>query len=1071
MNMKIDLSDKEKADCNDILRKAFEEYAFHESVVFDRKTYNDLIVKIRGDFREKVKSRAQFYFLMVALRSKSSEIIEANNLDVVLPQLPATFIDEPGFRSATFFENGTAFYPWLDAFRERMSADSLKQIDDPIECLGLALFSAMTLGGLYDGKKIVKLAQILTTEIAPLKCLNGQTFFDFEFKVHRGEYTILKQPEGDRGDSENYDVQRWWADPCSLGLIHNFLKLKVLRPRKVKPLSEQVKGAAIFQLIKTAIMSGQQVEQTTLRQLIDGAIYISPGELGHLNSEMLHTVARGDYITHSLDENSLKQLLGRLNPLPNNNVPSDLESTAQNYEVEKEIDYKKLPEISGFYEDIVSVLNKYEGTQNFVNGREEFEAVKDKHTAQSKLLLLICDYMTARLDKANNLFSAKARYVKSKGIEISTLKTYFHYLAPLWFPEMVGRDLKSMSSSDYLVAYENMIDRVSTEKSKNIKITLIKQMHELGVNHPDYNLPNINNLGMLDSYRNETLFKVRTQIVNHRHIKTATTDLLLGETLTRDQKVVCRVMLLAFRTAMRRGEILKLRIQDVEPSGIWWADIVNNKYGKNKTDASKRSLPLKLLMHPDEFAEFELFYNSRKAEAKKSDLLFGYGTMNVRLPDKFVTGFSQLLLRSASGDMNIVFHSLRHTAANMMHAVVEEDYELARMISGLSKCKLRKIRHEIVGPDHIHLSGYWELAGFLGHSSPRITFSSYLHLTDYIYFRKLMNAKLNIPKSGLLYLSKGGSSQRSIKGELPLKDTSFPAERLIYKKEGTYLKYLTYLAEKNHEFYAFSIRARKTTYDADYEQPNLKEGLLPDYERDFTEVWKRLSDYQNGMSISEVYDTFGFPEAYLKRYVGRAQTLYTGEKYVTENDKPRAQCNGNSESLASERKVTPSRPHLKTCRIEADKALKLMLQYANDLIGKCEVQDWVQIILSGSTVNGSYVTLKSIKAMQFLTSTFNRAFDQRRWYLRVFLNDTSGTSELRQKWEKGFPRKGIIEFVEKDARDYGEGTAHLYYQEADFKRKLNDRKRIAKEQGKIFKTKQLGSDQLKYISQMLFIML
>ena len=105
----------------------------------------------------------------------------------------------------------------------------------------------------------------------------------------------------------------------------------------------------------------------------------------------------------------------------------------------------------------------------------------------------------------------------------------------------------------------------------------------------------------------------------------------MSATYRRKQMLQC-LYVIAFRCGLRRGELLKLRLQDVESSSDRWLFVRNNRYGNNKSSSALRKVPLSVLMKMEESKLFEYYLAYKKSLDNSSQTLLFSHEQSVHIP-------------------------------------------------------------------------------------------------------------------------------------------------------------------------------------------------------------------------------------------------------------------------------------------------------------------------------------------------------------------------------------------------------------------------------------------------------
>lgn len=209
----------------------------------------------------------------------------------------------------------------------------------------------------------------------------------------------------------------------------------------------------------------------------------------------------------------------------------------------------------------------------------------------------------------------------------------------------------------------------------------------------------------------------------------------LYDTNTREALLLQTFLIMAYRTGLRPGELAKLRLKDIEPSSEGFLYPRNNRFGKNKTPAALRKVPLFPLLAEHEVDTVNAYINERRLEQKSlSELLFCTTENSAEMINtSSIAGLVRSVLYDLSDGLEYRLYHMRHSALSRMQLILHRDLvELPPVLQALipySDEQVDDILTLIVGRSRKR-DRYSALAAMAGHSSPAMTLSTYLHFTD-----------------------------------------------------------------------------------------------------------------------------------------------------------------------------------------------------------------------------------------------------------------------------------------------------------------------------------------------------
>lgn len=207
------------------------------------------------------------------------------------------------------------------------------------------------------------------------------------------------------------------------------------------------------------------------------------------------------------------------------------------------------------------------------------------------------------------------------------------------------------------------------------------------------------------------------------------------------------IIALGFYCGLRRGEVLGLRLMDIEGAAFPYLRIKSNQYRKLKSSGSNRTLAIKHFL-PAEILNALLQLKRTRAEESRDNLqrrLFHPRSKKVILADDERMAEINLLLKEQTGDPGFSFHNLRHSFANWLllrlliavepdiRTLLENVLQLDESFS-LSNCR-QLFRDQINNdPDYGSRFILHYVSQQLGHSSPTVTLKSYIHILPLIEY-------------------------------------------------------------------------------------------------------------------------------------------------------------------------------------------------------------------------------------------------------------------------------------------------------------------------------------------------
>ncbi|MGU5545219.1 tyrosine-type recombinase/integrase [Aeromonas veronii] len=495
-------------------------------------------------------------------------------------------------------------------------------------------------------------------------------------------------------------------DPMSLGLLHQFLKL---RPATWRPPTGQEACLALIQGVL-----GEDISKQTLCR---GAIGLTEHQRGTALPQVLLEYAVGRTSSASLPLEYWHRLLQpRLYPAPQDSYTRFLTPG--------------------------STANKPASAPITVSHKpyllDELRAIFRKDPAAPKGPKAVATDLDT-LRKSGTLTPSEEILVSwlhslilIRRLAPSTAQRYLESIGNAWLSMTAQLPLATYDGLDFADLYQSILNRPRSQYQRDYMAGRLQDMHTFAVQAFDIaSLP-------------EPLASGEKSIP---HVSAAVVDeplfaaLLAQIDCFTDADFALRHMLkcflvMAYRTGLRPGELAKLRLMDVEPSPISWLFVRNNRHGHNKTDAALRKVPVYPLLTETERQLVERYIGERRIQADSNhELLFhAAGNPHEKINIQQISSMTRSILFQLSGGLHYRLYHLRHSCFSRMQLLLHHDLVslpdiIVRAMLPYPEEQCSEILRLIAGQHRLR-DRYMALAVMAGHSSPEITLSNYLHFTD-----------------------------------------------------------------------------------------------------------------------------------------------------------------------------------------------------------------------------------------------------------------------------------------------------------------------------------------------------
>lgn len=477
----------------------------------------------------------------------------------------------------------------------------------------------------------------------------------------------------------------------------------------------------------------------------------------------------------------------------------------------------------------------------------------------------------------------------------STISRYLSALAKPWLTVTAESDLEFEDSEGFEIIYQRCRD-ASTEKNGATRALVFQRFHRFQMR--EMGAP----ATVIES--EDTPEICRARFVSTEFMYGVLKALQACETLGPNLKSDLRVMLiLAWRTGMRIGEICRLRLKDCTGLAEMTSVVVReNKWGDIKSPNAKRRIPVEALLRESEHSDLCKIWRKRREIAENDDEpLFSPDNAGIPYNTAYLSYVFRTLSDSILVDHRYFLHSLRHTALSILSSVLCQHDEVTELFSDYDAEERHNIRSAFLGYQHSGQDHYLSLAQFAGHATPDQTFRTYIHnayltvgfelnKSDQCLSKVLVSNVLTVSPRFLSHQMKNNGSKKS--ESIALNQLTETLERLLSawttnwdailssetqakrKKEIRRQKMLlrpTMTTEENHDAWKRIVMNSSL--------PGQRLSSI-----DMRMAYSCLHQVEQGVSTADISFSYNIPTQVLDRWVARATTLLT---FTSGRDKPR----------------------------------------------------------------------------------------------------------------------------------------------------------------------------------------
>lgn len=590
------------------------------------------------------------------------------------------------------------FRKWFYDLEAKLINIDMEKHETHLQCY--ILLSIITYGGLATKAGLSHLIKKLNSSQTPFETAKNWVWIDLVYKDP-------KASPNHRVEGEEVCLRRWFPDPHTLSLIHLYLSkekrgLLPERDDEILKLFNDTSKSVECNLLP--IQGANQLKQ--LCEIAYGAIELKPGIS---LPEYLIEVSTGRLLTSSLPTGDFKRLLGlktyRKASLQDH--PRLLGTTPKsrpNFScTTKDSAYKELKEL-------YKILNKDHKPKPTIAALQAFIPV----------------FSIIRLLQNWSIF-----LLKERKIAVSSTYSYLSQIGSFLIYDTPTCDLSELASDDWLAIYENVIERKANVTERDNTAFRLMDFHQF---HVSQNTLTPLDLPLITGKPGKLSF-VKAGFIDEKLYADVRAAIRQSKALSPDEITRLEVLvILAHRTGIRIGELLKLTGADIEGDKQFNLLIRDNRFGKNKSRNAQRILPLWLLLPFEEYAYIHGFLCS--IPSRQKHLVFHHdGQPQSKWNTGEISYLISRLLKSISGETHLSFHHFRHSALSKMQLIIEQDFELVETFTNHTQEEARNLFNIAFGGRNNSKTAFLHLAKMAGHGEADTTFKHYLHLTDLIWLR------------------------------------------------------------------------------------------------------------------------------------------------------------------------------------------------------------------------------------------------------------------------------------------------------------------------------------------------
>ncbi len=596
------------------------------------------------------------------------------------------------------------------------------------QVIGWLIFSAMVYGGVNDKKTLVSYINTI------IELKERQPFINFNIISH---VRYKNKQYGNEYTADNlYCNQQIVTDTvtmCWLIRLNDYQSKAETIPAangKIYETLTETSTENILRATLTPLLLKLSIKIPTLAFMLSNSSYIWE-MLPDVNvDQALLTIIKGKQDTVGLTKNSFERLLNqqyRTNEkLYKNKDFLDLEIIASNDDDESVSSRRQADDELDLIKALKNILHKKYENQNKSKSRSS----------------IIDDLLQMSNDTSKLNYKILIRWVLSlvekKGINNESISKYVTAMGYEWLTFTKDQPLESWTTEYFEELYEEILDDMAV-KDLSYPAKQLQKMHRFA--EVEYGFPKVK-VPLTSTQR-----KVRSEWFSPQLFSSLLAQLRTGIDVV-EVDMLTVLFIVAYRTGMRKKEILGLKYADIEgmqrdkPSVI----VRPNHYRLIKTDNSIREVPLFALLKPSELALFIKFISINKTKNDQR-FIFTLSSSHLPLADHVPIKLLNLLHQDIGGshDVRMMFHGFRHTAMTNLALVMQGHPDLVMSLTDYDEEDIERIKTGLLG-EHIWGQELWySCAHLFGHLAPDRGFEHYNHTAWLMASYSLSQAKIQLP--------------------------------------------------------------------------------------------------------------------------------------------------------------------------------------------------------------------------------------------------------------------------------------------------------------------------------------
>jgi len=375
-----------------------------------------------------------------------------------------------------------------------------------------------------------------------------------------------------------------------------------------------------------------------------------------------------------------------------------------------------------------------------------FSGGKKAKKGNAQLRRELAEYLKQRGQELSPLLSLRASWVnmylaKDSNRSSETPKRYLGSISNILLVVFGMENVLDLEAEDLIERYDRAVEIVKSDKEKGYARSTIGRFHHYLVCHHDV------------AKLHQGYFRLRSgppeTTVDANLLSQSEFDRLkyvLGwndGNRPRTATAAILVAILGFRCGMRRNEVHKLRVRDIQGYDKPEVILCATKRRSLKSPSATRRLPLYILLTQEEIHLLRSWLSQFEWKDPEALLFCVRDKPHELIPEAYVFSPIRKALAMVTGDATLRFHHLRHSFATWLlirltgNGTGLRDAAPFLNHSEFDEQRVHELRSFLLGNEYLGRKGAYAVASLCGHADLDTMFTSYIHLCDWLLGREL----------------------------------------------------------------------------------------------------------------------------------------------------------------------------------------------------------------------------------------------------------------------------------------------------------------------------------------------